>query len=170
MRRSISISLVCLVLGWARPATAGPPAESAPAEPAPVPTLVEPASEPEELPRYDVPIVVEEPAEAKPSVDGEIPVMIAVGSVLLGGGIIGGVTTVVEWQSEYSTNLTFLLNPELPPILLGVCLTGVVTGATLVGVGIAKHERWKASLKRGTARVQLRPTFGFAQIGVAGRF
>ena len=82
MRRAISISLVCLLLGWARPAAAGPPAESAPAEP---------ASEPEELPPYDAPIVVEEPAETKPSVDGEIPVMIAIGSVLLGGGIIGGV-------------------------------------------------------------------------------
>jgi hypothetical protein len=141
------------------------PVESASVEPAPV----EPAlPEPEQLPRYDAPVVVEPPAPSKPTVDGEIVATVAIGSVLLSGGTVMTLMTLLEWKSDSS--ITFIFHPDLPPILIGVGAVFIATGATLIGVGAVKHRRWKNSQNNGTARVQLQPTIGFGQLGVVGRF
>jgi hypothetical protein len=173
MRRSIVLVCGGLALGWAVPVSASPPVqrpgqssvELAPVEPAPVePAPVEPA-----LPRYDVPIVVDEPPPPKPR-DRRSEKLIIAGSVLFCAGF--PVTTLsglmlhdeLMWRSSWNP-----ISP-LPPFGTALGLAAIVTGATLLGVGVTRHKRWKQSLAGGPARVQLQPTIGFGQLGLVGRF
>jgi hypothetical protein len=192
MRRSIPVLCVCLALGWASPAVAseGPPpvqrpgqakpmvepapVEPAPVEPAPVmPVPTEPAPVSNlpapvvsELPRYDTPIVREQPLTPIKPRDPRSEKLIIAGSVLFCAGFPVTTLAALELASfDYSFGPS-----HWKKVVLGVGLTSIATGATLLGVGITRHKRWKKSLADGPARVQVQPTIGFGQLGVAGRF
>src|SRR5689334_17432181 len=110
---------------------------------------------PGKLPRYDAPIAVAQPAPSKPSFDSRIPLLISTGSVLLTGGAIVTLLTSLEWKSS----LTFGFESEVPLFSIGFGVACIATGAALIGGGVSRHKRWKASQK-ATARVQLQPMIG----------
>lgn len=184
----------CLVLGWGLPvyANEGPPVQRpgqpaapvpvepavdqpAPVEPAPVepalvaPALVVPASIESELPHYDVPIVVDEPSPSKPR-DRPSEKLIAAGSVLFCAGFPVTILSGVMWYEESLWRASWQPRSPWPRVGTGLGLVVIATGATLLGVGVTRHKRWKKRLGSEPARVQLQPTVGFGQLGVAGRF
>lgn len=140
------------------------PAETAPVESVPVAVETELGG----LPNYqEAPIVLDEPPERPRDRPSEN--MVISGSVLFGAGVMISLGSI----AVYLSSIDFLIgNPPGPlPVMLGsVGVTSFITGATLLGVGVTRHQRWKKSLGSGPARVQLQPTVGFGQIGVAGRF
>jgi hypothetical protein len=189
MRRSISLVVGgSLALGWVTPVNAsegppvqrpgapavepGPVVEAAPVEAAPVvePATVAPAPAPPEsqLPRYDVPIVVE-PSTTKPR-DPRSEKLIAAGSVLFCAGFPVTALSGIMLYDDSQWSASWERRSPWPPFGVAVGLAVITTGATLLGVGVTRHKRWKRSLAGGPARVQLQPTIGFAQLGVAGRF
>lgn len=171
--------------GQAKPAPVEPavveaaPVEAAPVEAAPVElALVEPAPAPippppfrpepsGSLPRYDTPVALAQPpVPIKKPHDPKSDRMIVAGSVLFCAGFPVTTLGAIELLSfDYSFGPS-----HWKKVVLGVGLASIVTGATLLGFGIARHKRWKKSLAGGPARVQVQPTIGFGQLGVAGRF
>lgn len=193
MRRALSISCMCLGLGWAFPAAAGDgppvqrprsrPAEVAPVEPevAPVeldlfadePAIMGPPAPPGgQLPTYHKPIAADALPEPERPRDRRSDNMILSGGVLFSAGVIVTMVGGVRWY-ENTTYYYFPGDePEFDPkpaIISGIGVATLVTGATLLGVGIARHKRWKKGALE-TARLRLQPVVGIGQLGVVGRF
>lgn len=163
MRHALSISCFCLSLIWATPALAG---DGQPTPIPPKPTMVQ-------LPSDDDPIAANALPKPERRRDRRSDSMVIVGSLLLGSGATVGLVGARLWRARSLRSFLFedpRLPPELP-IMTGIGLASAVTGAVLLGVGVARHVRWKkANLEMGTARVRLQPTIGFGEIGIVGRF
>ncbi len=160
----------------------GAPAEGAdaPLEPMP-PAEPEPVAEPEPepLPVIAPPIDSDRPKE--PTIAGKPAKgkgMLIAGGVLLGGGVVGTVATILLTRCPEPANTVGCKYQEHRFFAVPVATSGTLVGVLLLGVGLGfnirykKWKNWKAEDKKVLKESALVPTFspGGAGLGYIGRF
>jgi hypothetical protein len=124
---------------------------------------------------WAVPVAASPPAASstsKPPRDRTSDALMATGGTVLCIGVVAQLVGFASWYhnaTAYEDQLVF--EPNLVPgVEIGIGLAFSIIGGAFLGVGIKHQQRWEARLANGTVRLQLRPTLGFGQVGLVGRF